>query len=169
MAKAKKPPFDPRDPRAAFDAGVKMLARTPLGGRGVIERLLKKGYDEETAHGAVARLLELHLLKEEASAEAIVHATTRDLPAGEALLRARLEERGVDESASEEALRAAGQSRDERENARTLAAAALRRMPPSVDDATRARRLLGLLARRGFDEETSLEAAREAIPGAFDE
>lgn len=169
MAKAKKPPFDPRDPRAAFDAGVKMLARTPLGGRGVIERLMKKGYDEETAHAAVARLLELNLLREEASAEAIVHATTRDLPAGQALLRARLDERGVDASASEQALHAAGEGRNDRENARQLAQAAVRRMPPSLDDATRARRLLGLLARRGFDEETSLDAAREAIPGAFEE
>ena len=168
MARAKRP-FDPHDERAAYDAAVKMLARGPLGGRGVIDRLVRKGYDEGAAHGAVSRLLELGLLREDASAEAIVHATTRDLPAGEALLRARLEDRGVDDEAGERALREAAAARDDRANALALARITVARLPASLDDKARARRLLGVLARRGFDEETCLEPARATLPGAFEE
>jgi hypothetical protein len=41
-------------------------------------------------------------------------------------------------------------------------------MPGSLDDISKARRLLGLLARRGFTEEHALDAVRAVVPRAFD-
>lgn len=162
-------PPRPKDARAAFDAAAKMLARGPLGGEGLVERLVRRGFEESVAREGVARLEELGLLRERASAEAIVHATRRDLPAGEALLRANLEKRGVEATAAEDAVREATHGADEACAARDLARAAVARMRATLDAKARARRALGLLARRGFDEETSFDAVRAAIPEAFED
>ena len=42
------------------------------------------------------------------------------------------------------------------------------RMPNSLDDDAKARRLLSLLARRGFTEDHALDAVRALLPGAFE-
>lgn len=158
----------PKDERAAFDAASKILARGPFGAEGLIARLVSRGFDEPIARAGVERLAELGLLREDASAEAIVHATRRDLPAGEALLRARLEQRGVDPLAAEEALHDATASTDDAAEALQLAKNAARRLPARLDDASKARRLLGLLARRGFSEDHAVDAVRAVIPRAFE-
>lgn len=157
----------PKDAQRAFDDASKILARAPYGAEGLIAKLTARGYDEQTAREGVARLEALGLLREDASAEAIVHATRRDLPAGEALLRAKLEQRGVDASAAHDALRDATDSTDEAADARTLAEQAARRMPDSLDPAAKARRLLALLARRGFTEDDAMDAVRHVVPDAF--
>ncbi len=158
----------PKDAQAAYDAAAKILARGAYGFDGLVAKLLAKGFDDDIAREGVQRLKDLGLLDESRSAEAIVHATTRDLPAGEALLRAKLEQRGVDIDASDDALRNASTGRDEALDAKLLARQALQRMPDSLDDASKARRLLGLLGRRGFTEDHALDAVRALVPRAFD-
>lgn len=157
----------PKGAQAACDAAAKILARGAYGFEGLVAKLLAKGFDEDIAREGVQRLKGLGLLDESRSAESIVHATTRNLPAGEALLRARLEQRGVEQDAADQALKEAGE-RDESLDANLLARQALLRMPDSLDDASKARRLLGLLARRGFSEDHALAAVRALVPGAFD-
>ena len=157
-----------KDAQAAYDAAAKLLARGPCGAEGLVTKLVSKGFEEPAAREGVARLERAGLLREDRSAEAMVHATRRDLPAGEALLRAKLEQRGVRDDAAERAVREASEGADEASDARALARAALGRMPASLDDAAKARRLLGLLGRRGFDEEHALEAIRAVLPRAFD-
>lgn len=158
----------PKDAQGAYDAAAKILGRAAFGFEGLVAKLVAKGFDEPVAREGVQRLKDLGLLDESRSAEAIVHATTRDLPAGEALLRARLEQRGVDNDAADDAVRDASTERDEALDAKLLARQALLRMPNSLDDAAKARRLLGLLARRGFTEDHALDAVRALVPGAFE-
>ena len=158
----------PKDAQGACDAAAKMLARAAYGFEGLVARLVAKGFDEGIAREGVQRLKDLGLLDESRSAETIVHATTRDLPAGEALIRARLEQRGVDAHATDDVIRDATSQRDESLDAKLLARQALLRMPGSLDDAAKARRLLGLLARRGFTQDHALDAVRALLPGAFE-
>jgi regulatory protein len=158
----------PKDAQGAYDAAARILGRGAFGFEGLVAKLVAKGFDENIAREGVQRLKDLGLLDESASAEAIVHATTRDLPAGEALIRARLEQRGVDTEAADDALRDASTQRDEALDAKLLARQALLRMPSTLDDGAKARRLLGLLARRGFTEDHALDAVRALVPGAFE-
>lgn len=158
----------PKDAQAAYDAAAKILARGPYGAEGLIAKLVSRGFEEPIAREGVSRLEASGLLKERQSAEAIVYGTTRDMPAGEALIRAKLEQRGVEAFAAEDAVRDATRATDEAAEARSLVEQAIARMPARLDDIAKARRLLGLLARRGFTEEHALDAVRAALPRAFD-
>jgi regulatory protein len=158
----------PKDAQAAYDAAAKILARGPYGAEGLIAKLVARGFEEPIARVGVSRLEASGLLKERQSAEAIVYGTKRDMPAGEALIRAKLEQRGVEAFAAEDAVREATGSTDEAAEALTLTEQALAKMPESLDDLSKARRLLGLLARRGFTEEHALDAVRAVVPRAFD-
>lgn len=144
----------------------KAIALRLLGTRGrsraeMLERLGKRGVSEAIAERVVADLERAGLMGDAALASEIAEAAERDRPAGRALVEAKLERAAVEASAREAAVERL--PTDEVAKAVALLEAEVSRVPARLDAVTRWRRLLGLLRRRGFDEETAMEAARRVL------
>lgn len=163
MAKAPTDPYE----RA------KALALRLLKARGrsraeLLGALEAKGFAPDIAAKVGDDLTRLGYLNDRAFAEDAIRSVTRSGPASREMLERRLERHRVEPAAAGSALNEALAGRAAIDDAAALAAERLSSMPGSLDDLTRARRLLGVLARRGFDEETALEAVRRVLPGALD-
>ena len=63
--------------RAALDAAAKQLSYRALSAKGLRDKLLDKGHDEEAADYALAWLTERHLLDDAAYAESVVRSCAR--------------------------------------------------------------------------------------------
>ncbi len=144
-------------------------------------RLLDAGYLGPLVDGAVARLVELGLLDDEAFARAWVASRDRAHPRGERALRTELVRKGIDRGVIDAVLaeRAAGIDPSTVSTVRAPApgeaddAAALRlleRRRRTLERITDARlrrsRAYGLLARHGFDPDTAARAATRFADGA---
>jgi regulatory protein len=125
-------------------------------------RLLAEGHGAEEVGQALAALEEVGLVDDERfSRELVRDRGTRRLDGDRALLAA-LRGKGVARDVAEAALEEAG---EEAERAREL----VRRRAPSVaglPPEEAARRLYGLLVRRGFSPAVAARACREAVPEA---
>ncbi|QOJ01773.1 MAG: regulatory protein RecX [Phycisphaeraceae bacterium] len=123
-------------------------------------RLIARGCDASAASAAVDRLERLGLTGDAAYAREVVSAELRRQPAAAAFLTEKLERRGIGEerAAGEVARQTAGAS--EAARAEELARSAWR---PGGDDLKERRRLAGVLARRGFDEETAAWAIERVM------
>jgi len=127
----------------------------------LVLRLLERGHDRGAAEGAASLLVKSGAVNDLAVAEgtAIGLAERR---ASRRLARERLERRGIDPDQATAAVERAFGDQDERSRAIDAArrrANALR----GLDPATARRRLAGFLARRGYDEETCLDAVRVVL------
>lgn len=148
----------------AHEAALRALASRPLSRAQLLERLERRGFGERVRLEVVDALERAGLVDDAALAERLIDEKTRRTPAGRLLLERELEKRGVSPHDASEALRGSlGDAVDERERALELARERLASMPAGLDDAARARRLFGLLARRGFDETTAEEAVAHAM------
>jgi regulatory protein len=140
-------------------------------------RLTGAGYRPDLVEGAVARMLELGMLDDEAFARAWVESRDRARPRGERAIRAELGLKGVDRAVIDAVLadrrdnppvsvdpddvpRSADRVAAERLVARH--ASALARV---ADPRQRRQRAYALLARNGFDPETCREIAGRALTG----
>ncbi len=147
----------------AIDAAARWLARRPLARAVLADRLAERGFEPDVVSRALVRLTEAGLIDDEAIGHDIIEQAKRRGPAGLPFLRHALERRGIaPELAERIARQAAAQSDPEGEARRFIAKrlALMGRVPP----ATQTRRLLGLLARRGIDQETAARLVREAVP-----
>lgn len=147
----------------AIDAALRLLKRRALTAAELTTRLERKGFEGSSIANAIARLRELGLVDDRAFAAEAIRQTTSRTPAGERLLRDVLERHGVEADAAEDALKEqrSGSAAD-REKMRQIVQAKLKSMgglPPLV----RARRLMGLLARRGFDADGAEQVIREFV------
>jgi regulatory protein len=140
------------------------LDRRAMTRRPVSRKLAAEGCDETTAAEVMDRLAELGLIDDAALARVVVEQMKRRGPVGSAKLRAALVRRGVEDSVIEQVVGEACPGASAAESARELARRKLQGMA-NLDQATQARRLSGLLARRGFDEET----VRDVVEGLVDE
>jgi SOS response regulatory protein OraA/RecX len=137
--------------KAAFSAiGRKALSRGEL-----IERLQRKGHDAPIVAQVVEEMADDGWLDDAALAREVVTFHRVRKPIGESLLREKLRERKIDTAVIDEAVREAKAEADadEIEAAFALAKKRLAGMR-SLSPAARARRIAGLLHRRGFDDET---------------
>jgi regulatory protein len=126
----------------------------------VRQRLVAGGFEAAVVECALARLKRLGLVDDAAFAEAWGAQRASRGRAGPAVV-AELERRGVDGATAAEAV--ARLRLDDGERARALAAQWL----PKVADLPlrrQAARLLGVLARRGFDPEVAEVAVRAVLP-----
>lgn len=152
------------DESRAHETALRAITKRPLSRAQVAERLARRGFEESVCERVLERLERAGLLDDRALAERLIEEKTRRAPAGRLLLERELEKRGVrPEDASSAIGEAIGDAVDEHDRAMTLARERLASMPAGLDDAARARRLFGLLARRGFDETTAEEAVRCAM------
>lgn len=130
-----------------------MLGRKALSRAELTERLMKKSHASSVAERIADEFTEDGWIDDAALARAIIDHQRARTPAGEHLLRDKMQQRGIPDAVAEQTLsdqQADGNPIDE---AHTLAEQRYRSMR-SLPAPTAARRLAGALHRRGFDEET---------------
>jgi regulatory protein len=150
------------DPSLVLEAALRFLEARQRSAAEVRRRLLLRGYRADLVEGAVERLTELGMIDDAAFARAWVESRDRARPRGERALRQELRMKGLDRAVVDETLaeREVERPDADAEAARRLLerhAAALARV---ADPRARRQRAYALLARNGFDPETSAAAAR---------
>ena len=170
------------DPAVVLEAAARFLEARARSVAEVRRRLTGAGYRPELVEGAIARLLELGMLDDEAFARAWLESRDRARPRGERAIRQELALKGIDRATIDLVLAERREAAAEREpdadpamaadeaaaerllarNARTLARVA--------DPRQRRQRAYALLARNGFDPEVCrVVAAGVAIEPEPDE
>jgi regulatory protein len=151
-----------REDEAARSAE-RLLAVRPRSKGELLDRLKRRGVSEALARDTVERFEKAGIVNDEAFARLMARATLSARPAGPRLLTAKLRGLRVDATLAQTAATEAVQGRDLLGDATTLARKKLRLMPAKLDDAARQRRLLGALARRGYDAGVVYAAVRAAM------
>ncbi len=166
--RARKAAID--DPAAVLDAAARFLEARSRSVAEVRRRLTGAGYRADLVEGAIARMLELQMLDDEAFARAWVESRDRARPRGERAIREELHLKGVDRAVIDTVLgdrRDAHDTQDpdelprsaDRVAAERLIARHARALDRVADPRQRRRRAYALLARNGFDPETCREVA----------
>jgi regulatory protein len=137
----------------AFDQAMRMINRRRLSRAVVAAKLRERGHEATVIERAVKKLLATGALNDETLARDLIDEIDRTRPAGPGLKRAKLTRRGLGEAVIEKVVDATATPSSQLEDARRLIASRTKAMA-RLDETTRKRRLWGLLARRGFDEET---------------
>jgi regulatory protein len=157
------------DPELVLAAAVRFLESRARSTAEVRRRLTGAGYRAELVDGAIARLLELGMLDDEAFARSWIESRDRARPRGEHALRRELHLKGVDRAVVDgllatraETAEAGETSADDDAAARLLARHA-RALDRVADPRARRQRAYALLARHGFDPEICAAAAREFL------
>lgn len=141
-----RPPVDPTDEAAAWEAALRRLARQPLPRAVLGQRLRQLGYTAAVVATTLDQAQRLGYLDDQTYADSLVRRRSRTR--GLALIAQELRAKGIDEA---EAARALEQLDPNAEDGRALAVArtSLRRRPPATDEELR-RRVGAVLSRRGF-------------------
>jgi regulatory protein len=158
-------PAEDVDPvQRARDVCLRLLtvrARTRLE---LHQALLRKGFTAEVADQVLGRLDEVGLIDDAAFAEEWVRSRHTYHGLGRRALTAELRRKGVtaeDAAAAVSTVDAAA----EEERARELVRKRLRSLG-SAEDAARVRKLVGMLARRGYGQELAFRVVREELQSA---
>jgi regulatory protein len=157
------------DPATVLEAVLRFLEPRQRSIGEVRRRLTRVGYREELVEGAIARLVELGMLDDQAFARSWIESRDRARPRGERALRLELARKGIERETTDEIM--ADREANEPE-ADALAATRLlernaRALARVADPRARRNRAYALLARNGFDPETatsSIRAWEQALP-----
>lgn len=155
---------------AAVDKAVSVamtrLSRRAMSGWMLRDKLRTLGHEPAAIDAALERLAELDLLDDERFGRALIRELQSRKPAGAALLKQKLYQKGIRGSLADRLVAEATADDDAQlESAIAFArkrAASLARL----DKPTRERRLYGQLARRGFDSDTIRAAMKAAAQDA---
>jgi regulatory protein len=151
-----------RDPHEhARQTCLRLLAARPRTRAELAAALRREGIDDQTAQAVLGRLADVGLVDDESFAESFVHSGHAYQGLGRRALAAQLRRRGVDEATTSTALSGLDTVAEER-RARELVR---RRLPAMVttDETTVIRRLVGLLARKGYSPGLSYRVLREEL------
>lgn len=164
------------DPAEVLDAAARFLEARPRSEDEVRRKLLRLGYRAEMVEDAVAKLLTVGYLDDEAFARSWVESRDRAKPRGEHALRRELGMKGVDRtlvdavlgSRRDEAQAAAADAGDTPVDPDEAAAERLlaRRLGPILrepDPRRRLQRAYALLARNGFSPDVCSSVARRVL------
>lgn len=168
---AEPPPEDPQakaseaDPYSVARAIVlRQLALAPRS-RAQLERKLRdRGCADDVAEQVLDRMTEVGLVDDEAYAEMLVRSKQSTKGLARRALAHELRKQGIDGDLADEALAQVGQA-DERDKAEQLVARKMRTMHGLAAD-VQARRLAGMLARKGYSGEVAWPIIRDAIDRA---
>lgn len=153
---------DAVDAENAFDRAlheaIRFLARRARSAHELAEHLARKGHAPSAAARAQRQLEAAGALDDRRLAEGQARILFEDRAVSAAEAKRRLEARGL----GQEIAAQAASGRDDASAALNLAREHARRAA-SGDPLGALRRALGALARRGYDEETALDAARRAF------
>jgi regulatory protein len=158
------------DPQVVLEAAARFLEARSRSVSEVRRRLSSAGYRPDLVDGAIARLLDLGVLDDEAFARAWVESRDRARPRGERAMREELRLKGIDRTTMDlvlgERREAVGPAEDgeavtspDRAAAERLIRKQSRALARVADPRQRRQRAYALLARNGFDPEICREVA----------
>jgi regulatory protein len=154
------------DPELVLAAALRFLEARARSVAEVRRRLIQAGYQPALVEGAIARLVDLRMLDDEAFARSWVESRDRARPRGQRALRQELAVKGIERSVVAALLeeRAGLDGAAERDVAAAVALLERHRRPLERDADPRHRRqkAYALLARHGFDAETCADAIRRS-------
>ncbi len=153
------PPADPR--QHARDICLRLLAVRPRTRAELATALRRRGVPDEDAAAVLERYSEVGMIDDQAFARAWVSSRHRGRGLARGALARELRQRGVDGSAIGEALTELDQD-TEAATARALVDRRLRSMA-EVSPEVAFRRLMGMLARKGYSAALSVRTVREAL------
>lgn len=145
----------------AKEACLRLLTARPRTRAELHQALLRRGFDEEVAEQVLGRLDDVGLIDDAVFAEVWVRSRHTYQGLGRRALVAELRRKGVEESVAAEAASAVNDDAEE-ERARQLVRKRLRTVG-GADDATRVRRLAGMLARKGYSPGVAFRVVRDEL------
>jgi regulatory protein len=151
-----------KDPESvARDLCLRALTGAPKTRQQLADLLERREVPEDAAEAVLDRLVEVGLIDDEAFAEAWVRSRQSGRGLARRALKAELRAKGVDDEVAATAVLAVDDD-DERETARQLVE---RKLPAMrrLDRATATRRLMGMLARKGYSGGLAAGVVREAL------
>ncbi|MFI6043882.1 recombination regulator RecX [Nocardia sp. NPDC051321] len=149
----------------AKEACLRLLAVRARSRAELAQRLAAKGYSAEVTDPALDRLTEVGLIDDAAFAEEWVHARHTFSGKGKQALAQELRRKGVADTDAAPALDAIS-SDDEESRARELVRRKLRSIPSGLDRDKTLRRLVGMLARRGYNQSTAFTVVKSELSQA---
>lgn len=155
------------DEAARRDA-VAMLEHRALSRAELRAKLHARGHDEPACDRVLESLGAAGLVDDRALGESIVRLELRRLPAGAALLEAKLARRGIGPETAASVVREALRGRRVAEDADAVARKRVRTLPRTLPPEVARRRLLGVLSRRGFEAEDALGAVERVLGSGGD-
>ncbi|GAA2575758.1 hypothetical protein GCM10010411_05100 [Actinomadura fulvescens] len=152
----------PADPEAAArEICLRMLGMAPRTRAQLADALRRKNIPDDVAADVLSRFTDVGLIDDEAFAQAWVQSRHTGRGLAKRALAAELRRRGVDNETVHEAVETLDPEQEER-TARELIArkvAATR----GLDPAKRTRRLVGMLARKGYSPGLAYRVVKEAL------
>lgn len=153
-----------KDPVAvARDLCLRALTGAPKTRQQLADLLDQRDIPEDAAETALDRLTEVGLIDDEAFAQAWVSSRRAGRGLARRALKAELRAKGVDDEVAATAVLAVDDD-DERASARRLVERRLGSMS-RLDRVTATRRLMGMLARKGYSGGLAAGVVREALDG----
>ncbi|GAB2635575.1 hypothetical protein GCM10027088_08720 [Nocardia goodfellowii] len=146
----------------AKEACLRLLAVRARSRAELAQRLAAKGYTPEITEQALSRLTDVGLVDDAAFAEEWVHARHTFSGKGKQALAQELRRKGVSRADSAPALEAIT-SDDETSRAIDLVRRKLRSMPATLDREKTIRRLVGMLARRGYSQSIAFTVVKAEL------
>ena len=159
------------DPAIVLEAALRFLEPRQRSIGEVRRRLSRVGYREDLVESAIARLIELGMLDDQAFARTWIESRDRARPRGERALRFELARKGIDRRTADETIaeRAADRPDADAEAAARLLVRNARALDRVGDPRARRERAYALLARNGFDPETAAAASRTVTAAVDDD
>lgn len=150
------------DPAVVLEAALRFLEPRQRSIGEVRRRLTRVGYQAELVEGAIARLIELGMLDDQAFARTWIESRDRARPRSGRALRRELAVKGVDRETVDGTMdeREAETPGADAEAARRLLERNARALARVGDPQAMRQRAYALLARNGFDSETATAASR---------
>ena len=143
-----------------------MLRTRPRSRKEMLDRLARKGFDEEASEGAVQALEALGYISDEEYASTYVQARTGRKPRGRYAIRRELRGKGIDRTTIDRALTAISDE-DERDAAIRVARLQMAQYEVLPRDVAQ-RRMYQFLLRRGFGYEHVSAAMREVMDASVE-
>ena len=161
---------DPREREVhARDLCLRLLTARARTRAQLAAQLTKRGYPDEVCGRVLDRLTEVGLVDDQDFAEQWVRSRHLNAGKGKRALAAELRTKGVDDEVIAEALDEIDADA-ERVRAEQLVADKLRRerLSDESDDVKVARRLVGMLARRGYNQSMAFDVVKVAMASERD-
>jgi regulatory protein len=158
----KKPVVDDRDPAVrAKDICLTLLTARPRTRTELKKALIKKEISEEVAEQVLGRLDDVGLIDDKAFAEMYVRSRHAYQGIGKRALSIELRRKGVDDDTAAEAVAAVDEEAEE-DRARQLVRKRLPSMS-SADHQAKIRRLVGMLARKGYSQGMAYRVVKDEL------
>jgi regulatory protein len=152
---------EPDPESVARSIALRMLERAPRTRAELARGMARRGVPEDAATAVLARFAEVGLIDDEAFATAWVDSRHAGRALGKRALSAELRRRGVEDETIKVAVEAVSDD-DEEAAARALVQRKLATMS-SLPREAQTRRLVGMLARKGFSQGLALRVIRDLL------